>query len=422
MKVRFGYGDNGLDVELPQDRTTVVEPSWIPAAPDPVAVLRAALAAPVGSAPLHAMLHRGQTVAVSVCDGTRPQPRQLMIPILLDELERVIPAEDIVLLIATGTHRANTPEELVAMLGQDVVDRVRVVNHDSRAEESLRWMGHFGNDVPVWLNAEWVDADVKVTTGFVEPHFFAGFSGGPKMVAPGLAGLQTVLTLHDAVHIGDPHATWGVTEGNPIHDDIRAIAAGTGVDFSFDVLINRDKDIVAAFAGETFAMHREACALARRTAMRPLPEPFDVVVTCNNGFPLDQNLYQAVKGMSAAAQVVRRGGVIVTAAECRDGFPNHSGYRDLLTSAPTPAALLADITSRTVTVPDQWQAQIQARIQADARVVMHSGFLSDDDLRAAHLEPTADIADTVTQALEQAGPDARVCALPEGPMTVPYLS
>jgi nickel-dependent lactate racemase len=241
------------------------------------------------------------------------------------------------------------------------------------------------------------------------------------MVAPGLAGLETTLTLHDARRIGHPNACWGITEGNPVHDDVRAIASATGVDFSLDVVLDGRKRVARAFGGELFAMHREATAVAPRAAMRELPGRFDVVLTTNSGFPLDQNLYQAVKGMSAAAQVVRPGGTIVCAAECRDGFPDHGDYRHQLTAGASPAALLEEIESRADTVPDQWEIQIQAQIQLLARVVMHTSYLSDDDLAAAHLEQTHDIARTVTDALEAAGPDSRLCVLPWGPLTIPYV-
>jgi nickel-dependent lactate racemase len=216
-------------------------------------------------------------------------------------------------------------------------------------------------------------------------------------------------------------ARWGVIEGNPVHDDVRAIAAATGVTFGFDVILNRDQEIVAAYGGDLEAMHERAVRHARQIAMRPVSGPFDVVVTSNSGYPLDQNLYQAVKGMSAAYQVARPGGTIICAAECRDGFPEHGGYRDLLASAPSPRALLEAIETRSATRPDQWQVQIQARIQADCRVVMHTSYLSDSDLAAAHLEQTADISDSVARALAAAAPGGRACVLPEGPQTVPYL-
>lgn len=422
MKVRLAYGESGLEIDVDPAVTTVVEPVHYQAAADQMAALRRALRHPVAGSPLRERVRPGQTVAISACDGTRPQPRQLMIPAVLAELDGIIRPEDVVILVATGTHRGNSDAELRRMFGDDIVDTTRIVNHDARDPRQLAWMGTFGKQVPVWLNREWAEADVRITTGFVEPHFFAGFSGGPKLVAPGLAALETVLVLHDAARIKDPRATWGITQGNPVHDDIRAIAEATGVTFALDVVLNRNKEIVAAFGGDLLPMHAAATAAAKCMAMRPVEVPFDVVVTTNSGFPLDQNLYQAVKGMSAAYQVVRPGGTIVCAAECRDGFPDHGSYREVLASAPSPRALFDAISARSETVPDQWQVQIQARIQSGSRVIMHTAHLSDAELAAAHLEQTSDISATVARALADAGPSARLCVLPEGPQTIPYLT
>jgi nickel-dependent lactate racemase len=422
VKVELAYGSTGLTVDLPEQRTTVVEPLHPRAAPDERGAVLEALRRPVAGSPLREVMRGRRTVAISVCDGTRPQPRQIVVPAILEELEGLVRLEDIVVLVATGTHRGNSEEELRAMLGDEVLASVRVVNHDARDRSTLTWMGRFGADVPVWLNREWARADVRITTGFVEPHFFAGFSGGPKLVAPGLAGLETTLTLHDAARIGHPDARWGVTHGNPVHDDVRAIAAATGTHFALDVVLDGEQRIAHAFGGELFAMHEAACAVVRQTAMRAVPSPFDVVLTTNSGFPLDQNLYQAVKGMSAAAQVVRPGGAIVCAAECRDGFPSHGSYREELTAAASPAALLEAIAARRTTVPDQWQIQIQAGIQARSRVIVHTSYLSDEELSEAHLEQTADVEATVWHLLDAAGPEARVCVLPYGPLTVPYVA
>ncbi|MGH8793935.1 MAG: nickel-dependent lactate racemase [Stackebrandtia sp.] len=420
--VRLAYGETGLDVEFPDDRTVIVEPAYAPGAADPAALLRHTLRRPTAGPPLRELVRPGQTLAVSMCDGTRAQPRHLMIPAVLAELDGIVDLDDVTILVATGTHRGNTEAEIARMLGDDVAGAVRVVNHDARDDDSLVWMGEHGDGVPVWLNRRWVEADVRVTTGFVEPHFFAGFSGGPKLVAPGLAGLETVLTLHDARRIGHRNATWGVCEGNPVHDDIRAVVAAVGsVDFAFDVLLNRDDEIVAAYGGELFAMHAAARGAARELAMRPVDQTFDVVVTTNAGFPLDQNLYQSCKGLSAAATVVADGGVIVGAAECRDGFPDHGDFRQVLASAPSPQALLSQIEARPRTVPDQWQVQVQAKIQSRARVVMHTSYLDADDLRLAHMDYTADVGACVRDLLDRAGPDARVCVLPQGPQTIPYL-
>jgi len=206
-----------------------------------------------------------------------------------------------------------------------------------------------------------------------------------------------------------------------VHDDVRAIAAATGVDFAFDVVLNREKQIAAAFGGDLLGMHADAREACRRMSMCPVAGRFDVVVTTNSGYPLDQNLYQAVKGMSAALTVVKPGGLIICAAECADGFPDHGSFREVLASAPSPAALLAEIESRTETVPDQWQVQILARILTTARVGVHTDRLTDAELRTAHLYAVPDIAAAVEAELAARGPDARVCVLPEGPQTIPYV-
>jgi nickel-dependent lactate racemase len=420
--VELAYGQSGLVVEFPAEHTTVVAPTHHAPATDVRATLRAALAAPVAGLPLRDVIRPGQQIAVSLCDLTRPQPRELMVRALLEELDGIVQPADVTLLVATGTHRGNTDAELRVMLGDEIVDTMRIVNHDARDDSSLVWRGRYGNDVPVWLNRHWVEADVRITTGFVEPHFFAGFSGGPKLVAPGLAGLETVLTLHDATRIGSPQATWGVIEGNPVHDDVRAIAVGTGVDFGFDVVLNRDQAVVAAFGGELLAMHAAARDAVRAVSMRPVPHLFDVVVTTNSGFPLDQNLYQAVKGMSAAATVVKPGGLIICAAECRDGFPDHGSFREVLASAATPQGLLDSIGARDQTVPDQWQVQVLARVLTRARVGVRTDFLDDAALASAHLFGVPDIAEAVRAELAAVGAAASVCVLPEGPQTIPYLA
>src|SRR3984957_5521326 len=252
VHVSLAYGDGGLDIDIPAD-ATVVYPNHHEAVADSAAEVRRALRAPVAGPPLRERIRPGQTVAISVCDITRAQPREVMVTAVLAELDGIIDLDDVVVLVATGTHRANPVDELRQMFGRHVVDSVRVVNHDARDTASLSWAGMLGDGVPVWLNRQWVEADVKITTGFVEPHFFAGFSGGPKMVAPGLAGLETVLVLHDARRIGHPAATWGVTEGNPIHDDVREIARMVGVTFAVDVTLNRDQKITAVFAGALLA-------------------------------------------------------------------------------------------------------------------------------------------------------------------------
>jgi nickel-dependent lactate racemase len=420
MRVRLDYGTDGLEVDLPDERVTVIEPIPRAAAAEPHATLLAAIRSPMDCTLLREQVRAGQRIAISVCDITRAQPRREMIEALFEEMPHVRP-EDVTILIATGTHRINTPPELERMLGREILNRYRVLNHDSRDPSCLGRVGMTSTGVEVFLNRAWLDADVRITTGFVEPHFFAGFSGGPKMVAPGLAGLKTVMTLHDVHHIGHPLATWGVTEGNPVHDDVREIARMVPAHFSVDVTLNREQKITAAFAGNMFAEHRAACAHAKATAMRQVPTPFDLVLTTNSGYPLDQNLYQAVKGMSAAAKIVKTGGTIICAAECRDGLPNHGSYGAVLASAASPAALLEMISSPGYSAPDQWQVQVQALIQTKADVLVKTDGLPPEQVRAAHFTPIDDIAMSVQDTLRRAGPSSTLCVLPQGPQTIPYL-
>lgn len=366
------------------------------------------------------MVTADQTVALSICDITRPMPSATILPSVLRELNH-IPKDQVLILVATGTHRANTIDELAGMLGRKLIEEYQVTNHDAFDPNGLLNLGKTPEGIPIWLNRQWAEADTRITIGLVEPHFFAGFSGGPKMVAPGLTGFETTMRLHNAEMIGHPKSTWGVTQGNPIHDTIRQIALQTGVDFSVDVTINRNHQITSVYAGDQNMVHRAASRFVRSTAMQRVDSPFDVVVTSNSGYPLDLNLYQAVKGMSAAAQVVKTGGTIICAAECSEGLPDHGEYSDILSSAEGPEELLRTICSPDHNRHDQWEVQIQAQIQLKAEVLLKSEGLTDAKIRAAHLTPVRDLEVAVADALEQHGPSSRVCVLPEGPQTIPYL-
>jgi len=421
MKVKLAYGKSGLIVDLPADRTTVIEPVYVEGLPDQKQAVVSALEAPIDSAPLAALVGKEKTVAVAVCDVTRPMPSHVVLPELLRQLKDV-PSEKITILVATGTHRPSSQTELAEMLGPGVLNEFRVVNHDASDASGLEWCGKTSTGTPVWLNRRWLDADVRITTGFAEPHFFAGFSGGPKLVAPGLAGLETILSLHSAQLIGHPKSTWGIIDENPLHTALREIASSTGVTFGIDVTINRDRQITGVFAGELFKEHEQACTVARKNAMQPVSSPFDVVVTTNSGYPLDLNLYQSVKGMSAAARIVVENGVIVCASECSDGIPRPGEYAEILASGTSPKALLEMIDEPGYCRQDQWQVQVQAMVQLKARVLLKSSSLTAEEVRAAHLEPVEDVGQTVKDELAARGSESRVCVLPEGPQTIPYLS
>jgi lactate racemase len=416
--VRLAYGRAGMEVDLPAG-AHVLEPRRLEGLTDEAAAIRRALRQPIAGRPLRELVPPGAAVGVSVCDVTRPFPASRVLPVLLDELGRA----RVTVFMATGTHRACTPAELERMLGAEVLAAVEVVQHDAFDRGRHAPLGEVpGSAAPALVERAFLEQDVRVTTGFIEPHFFAGFSGGPKMVVPGLAHLDTVLELHSAARIGHPRATWGVTRGNPVHDGIRGVAARAGVAFNLDVTLNAGHRITAVFAGEPEASHAAGCTFAMETAMTAVAAPYDVVVSTNSGYPLDQNLYQTVKGMSAAAQIVRPGGVILMASECSDGLPEHGRYKDLLRESDGPAAFLERLARASAAEHDQWQVQVQAQIQRRARVLVHAGGLTPEQVRAAWLEPAGDVAACAAALLSAAGPGARLAVLPEGPQTIPYVA
>ncbi|HUZ76170.1 MAG TPA: nickel-dependent lactate racemase [Chloroflexota bacterium] len=420
MRVKLAYGRGGLTVNMPDNRTTVIEPQFMPGIPDEAASIRHALRHSIRSAPLHDVVRSGDTVAIVVCDLTRPMPTSLVLPVLLAELDHV-PPEQIVILVATGTHRGNTPQELDQMLGHDVARRYRVVNHDAFDASTQTRVGSLADGTDVWICSELLRATKRITTGFIEPHFFAGFSGGPKMVTPGLAGLETVLSLHAADLIADPRATWGVTEGNPLWEKICEAARLVDVDYGLNVTINKRHQITNVFAGDPWAAHHIGVEFARKTAMRAVPQPYDVVVTTNAGYPLDLNLYQTVKGMSAAGQIVRPGGAIVVASECSDGVPEHGNFKKLLRDAGTPERLLEMVHQPGFHVHDQWEAQLLAQLRLKASIYLKAGYLSDSQISELMLEPIASVDDCVNRLLEDMDPNASVGVLTQGPMTIPYV-
>jgi nickel-dependent lactate racemase len=281
--------------------------------------------------------------------------------------------------------------------------------------------GRAPGGAPVLLNREYVEADRRIVLGLIEPHFMAGFSGGYKGIFPALADIASILRYHGARVIGDPRSTWGALDGNPTQDLIRHNGALLPVDFCINVTVNRDRRITAMFCGDVMTAHLAGCDFARSTAMVACAEPFPIVVTTNSGYPLDQNLYQAVKGMSAAAQIVSDGGYIAAAARCNDGFPAHGNFKQLLFDHPSPRAILDTIEAPGFSRYDQWEAQILALIRLKARVGLYSQ-IAPDDVRRAHLEPLEDIGAAVAEERRRIGGDAPVAVLPEGPMTIPYLA
>jgi nickel-dependent lactate racemase len=422
MKVRLAYGRGHLELELPGDLTTVIEPSPQPGLADERAALLAALAQPIAAPPLASAISPRKRVCIVHTDITRATPNDRLIPWLLAELENAGAArEKITLLNGTGTHRPNTRAELEAILTPAVVANYRCVNHDCHDRSGHVQFGVTSSGVPALIDRHFAEADVRIVTGFIEPHFFAGFSGGPKGIMPGVAALETVMSNHGSRHIAHPNAAFGITDGNPLWEEMRDIALRVGPAFLINVALNEQREITGVFAGGLVAAHRAGIEFVRASAMQKVRAPFDIVVTTNSGRPLDMNLYQAVKGMAAAARIVKDAGTIILAAECAEGVPAGSPHERLLRSVANGEELLARLAQPGAAAhAEQWQSQIQALIQRRAEVHVHSA-LPDATIRAAHLLPCRDIGVLISAKLASHSGNTRIAVLPQGPLTIPYL-
>lgn len=415
--VSLAYGKSGLKIMVP-DRAVIIEPRHLPGLADEKKAVQEALRKPLGTPPLKDIVAAKDTVAIVISDMTRPTPNDKLVPWLLDELSHV-PKENFVIINGLGSHRANTEAELIQMLGQEVVDTVRIINHNAFAPEELVLVGKNSYGSDVYLNKVYVNSTFKIVTGFIEPHFFAGFSGGPKGINPGIAGITTIQGFHNAQMIGNPQSTWGVIEGNVVQDAATQNCLMAKPDFMLNVTLNGKKEITGVFAGDVITAHRAGCAFVKEHAMYPVEQPFDLVITTNSGYPLDQNLYQTVKGMSAAAQIVNQGGAILSCSECSDGVPDHGNFAKILKSKDTPEELLAMINDPNYSVFDQWQVQVLAMILLKAECYLYSG-LDEQTVRDAKIIPVAKPCDAITALLNKK-PGASVAVLPLGPLTIPYV-
>ena len=419
METQLQYGKGDLGVEIPSSDVTVLAPKTEEGLPDEAAAFREAVRDSIGGRPLREIVGAGETVAVVIPDITRALPRERLLPWLFEELSHV-PPENVTIVNGTGSHRANTEEELAAMVGSEVYERYGVVNHDAHDPATMEYVGESLTGRDLYMNREYVQADRRIVMGFIEPHFMAGFSGGYKGIFPAVADVESIMDYHRAAVIGHERSTWGVLEDNPTQDQIRANGSLLPVDFCVNVTLNRAREITGFYCGEVLAAHAAGCEANMLTSMVACEREYPIVVTTNGGYPLDQNLYQAVKGMSAAYQIVAEGGLIICAARCNDGFPEHGNFRKMLLEHDSPEAMLETIHSPGFSTFDQWQVQLFAQILQRARVALHSE-IDPEDVRRVHLEPVADITARISEELETIGNDAPIAVLPEGPMTVPYL-
>ena len=420
MQITLPYGRTGLPADLPDSRVTAVLRSsleqYTPALGQRELV-EEALRSPIGSPSLEELAKGKENIVLIASDHTRPVPSKVLVPPMLDAIRRGNPHARITILIATGCHRGTTRQELIEKFGPEIVEQENLVIHDCAAEEDMVTIGTLPSGGTLRINRIAAEADLLISEGFIEPHFFAGFSGGRKSVLPGIAARETVYWNHNAEFIASPHARTGILDGNPIHADMIYAARTAKLAFICNVVINAKHEVLAAFAGDCEQAHLAGTRFLKELCMAKKAEA-DIVITTNNGYPLDQNIYQAVKGMTAGEATCRDGGVIIMAAACGDGHGGES-FRATIAAPLSAAEILEKIqaTAKKDTVPDQWESQILARILSKYHVVLITE--TDPDLvRSMKMHPARTMAEALAIADSLLSREGTITVIPEGISTI----
>ena len=420
MNVDLAFGRHGLRLELSEDpaphgaRWNLLEPRWATPLDDPRAAIERALDQPLAGPPLEELARGRSSAAISVCDITRPAPNQLTLPPLVERLQRAgIARENITILIATGLHRPATPEEIAAIVGPEIASQYRVENHFARRQDDHRRLGTTSRGTPVWIDRRFTDAGLRLTLGFIEQHLMAGFSGGRKLIAPGLAYQETIRALHSPRFMRDSNAVEGSIEHNPLHAELLEIAALAQHDFALDVALAPGRRICGVFAGAPRASHAAGIEFVRDRTTAWIPGLFDAAITSAAGYPLDLTFYQAVKGVTAAAHIVKPGGAILLVSECAEGA-GAAEFSRLLLESPSPSAFLEKIEHASVEV-DQWQLEKLALVFLSHRVLFCVPGLP-AEFRAKLWGPAfSSAAGSVAALVSMLPAAAQVAVLPEGP-------
>lgn len=412
--VRLPYGDSYLEAAVPmRNLAAMVTRQDIPGLDDEASAIREALRHPIGCAPLLEQLGKASTVAVIVTDNTRACPDDRILPVLLSELEQNVRRENITIVVALGLHPPMSRDELETKLGRDIVERYRVINHDPG---HTVFLGTTSRGTPVEVNRGVVEADFRISTGFIEPHFFAGFSGGRKSIAPGVSSARAIQANHSFTMLDHPLARTGILAENPVHEDMVEQARLAGLDFIVNVLLNKERRITHVVAGDLVEAHEQGCEIERKTAGVPIEKKADIVISTNGGAPLDLDFYQTCKGIDTAARFTRDGGIIIIAAYCDRGVGPEAFY-ELHTSATGPGEVLErlrDAGPQGVS----WQNQILARAQLRYQIYLVSS-LDEEIVRRMMVVPVRSIEDGIEKALGVLGRDATIAVVPEGPFVLP---
>ncbi|GAB6167351.1 nickel-dependent lactate racemase [Thermostilla marina] len=419
MQVHLEYGRNGMTVDLPEENVLkVLQYRPAPALADPKAALRERLNAPIGTPPLAELAKGRKNACIVVCDITRPVPNALILNEVLPILESAgIPRDKILILIATGLHRPNEGEELEQILSPEIVRAYRVENHHGQNLDEHVNLGTSPRGVPVWIDRRYVEADLKITVGLIEPHFMAGFSGGRKLICPGLAALETVKVWHSPQFLEHPNARAGTLEQNPVHEENTWIARKAGCDFIVNVALGEDRSILHVSAGDMEAAFHDGVAFVRQCVCDTVPEPVDIVITSSAGYPLDATYYQSIKGMVAAEPIVKPGGTVIIAAEISEGIGSPEFCR-IFEENDSIDTFMAKLEGGDYFRMDQWQLEELAKVLRKARVVMVTEGLSAEQLSRLYVESAPSVAAALDDCFARYGRDATIAVMPKGPYLI----
>jgi len=415
MRVDFAFGKDGLAVEAPAGPNyRLIEPRWAEALPDERQAVEAALDAPIGCAPLEELARGRGSAAVTVCDITRPAPNRLTLPPLLERLQRAgIAREKTTILIATGLHRPATPSEIVEILGEEIAAGYRTVNHNARELADHSHLGTTQSGTPVYVDRRYVEADLHITLGFIEQHLMAGFSGGRKLIAPGIAGERTIRTLHSPRFMRHARSVEGSIEENPLHHELLEIAKLAGHDFVCDVVLTRGRRVAGVFAGEPRQAHMAGIGFVRERTTSWAPRAVEAAVTTAAGYPLDLTFYQAVKGVTAASHIVKPGGIILLVAACSEGA-GASEFSRLLKQSSDAAAFLESISNSPVTI-DQWQLEKLALVARTHKLWFYTPGLPAEYHASLWGPIFSDAGAALAELARTVPPGGEVALIPEGP-------
>lgn len=416
MRIKMDYGKTGLMVDLPSDK--VIGPleikNAIPLANQSQAISDA-LANPIGSKPLADIAKGKKTACILICDITRPVPNKVILPQILKTIEDAgVPRSGITILIATGLHRPNEGEELVELVGEDIAKNYRVENHHGKESSEHDFLGTTPKGVPVYIDSRYIKAELKITTGLIEPHLMAGYSGGRKVICPGIAGIETVKVWHGPKFLEHPNADCGIVEGNPVHEENTYIALMSGCDFIVNVCVDGNRQITWAGAGDMIKAWEAGVSFVRQVVRVAIKEPVDIVLTSCAGYPLDITWYQAVKGLIGALPILKKGGTIILVASLSEGLGSPE-FQQVLSENPDLKAFKKRILETDYFVMDQWQLEEFAKVIEKCKVKVFSTGLDHSILSKCHVTPITSVEQAVADSLEEYGPSASIAVIPKGP-------